>query len=43
MMVHVTENEELRELSEPGPDEAQRRAAIAAFAAFEEEWRRELD
>ncbi len=42
-MEHVTEDEELRELPEPAPDEARKSAAIAAFAAFEEEWRRELD
>jgi hypothetical protein len=39
----MTENEELRDLAELRPDEAQRTAALAAFEAFEEEWRRELD
>jgi hypothetical protein len=39
----MPEDEELRELEEPWTDEAQRRAAIAAFEAFEEEWRRERD
>jgi hypothetical protein len=42
----MTDGEELREPIERLPDEAQRRAAIAAFEAFEafeEEWRRERD
>jgi hypothetical protein len=39
----MTEDEELRDLLDPRPDEALRAAAIAAFEAFEEEWRRELD
>ena len=43
IIVRMTEDEELRERVEPRPDEAQRRAAISAFAAFEEEWLRELD
>ena len=38
----MTEDEELQEL-EARPDEAQQAAAVAAFEAFEEEWRRELD
>ena len=42
-MVRMIEDEELREPVESWPDEAQRRAAIAAFAAFEEEWWRERD
>jgi hypothetical protein len=42
-MVSMTEHEELREHTEPWPDQAQRTAAVAAFEAWEEEWRRERD
>jgi len=43
IMVRMIEDEELREHTEPWPDEAQRTAAVAAFEAWEEEWRRERD
>jgi hypothetical protein len=39
----MTEDEELRELLEPSLDEAQKAAAIAAFEAWEDEWRRERE
>jgi hypothetical protein len=39
----MTEDEDLRELTEPWPDEAQRAEAIAAFEALEEEWWRERE
>jgi hypothetical protein len=37
----MIDGEELRAL--PEPDEAQKAAAVAAFKAWEEEWRRERD
>jgi hypothetical protein len=42
-MAGMTEDEEMREPTELWPNQAQRTAAVAAFEAFEEEWRRELD
>jgi hypothetical protein len=39
----MTEDGELRELLEPSLDEAQKTAAIAAFEAWEDEWRRERE
>lgn len=44
IIVNMTEDEELRELIEPWPDEAKKAATIATFEAFEEElwrWREE--
>ena len=38
IMASMTDDEELREPTKPWPNEAPRAEAIAAVAAFEEEW-----
>ena len=43
IMAAMTEDEELRELTELWPDEAQKAAAMSVFDAFEEEWWREQE
>ena len=39
----MTEDDELREVTEPWPDEAQKAEATATFEAFEDDWWRERE